>query len=105
MLEIWNKKFWQLTKNRSISPSTPLMNDCGWGPNALRYHRAHTNRSLSKNPKVHTYNLIFICSNQQPCAIILCVTAEYNTCHWNWSTNKEIDDDDDGNYRIQLGAT
>ena len=78
----------------------------GRGTNALRYHRAHTNGSLSKNPKVHTYNLIFIyVVINNTSAIILCVTAENNFCHWNWSTNKEIDDDDDGNYRIQLGAT
>ena len=62
--------------------------------------------SLSKNSKVLTYNLIFIyVVINNTSAIILCVTAENNTCHWNWSTNKEIDDDDDGNYRIQLGAT
>ena len=61
--------------------------------------------SLSKNPKVLTYNLsLYVVINNMP-AIILCVTAKYNTCNWNWSTNKEIDDDDDGNYRIQLGAT
>ena len=61
--------------------------------------------SLSKNPKVLTYNLSLYVVINNMSAIILCVTAKYNTCHWNWSTNKEIDDDDDGNYRIQLGAT